>query len=81
MSNAISAEDAAIIKITHQDFERHSSKNMEIAIIVILSFLSITFAFQAWHLFQEFGWKIYKKIGADLNIRRKCNASYLYTVS
>ncbi|KAI8057015.1 hypothetical protein BDF22DRAFT_740531 [Syncephalis plumigaleata] len=69
-SNAITAGDADIIMKTYSNFERHSSKGMEIAIIVILAFLSITFAFQAWHLFQEFGWKIYKKIGADLNIRR-----------
>ncbi|RKP08733.1 hypothetical protein THASP1DRAFT_15235 [Thamnocephalis sphaerospora] len=48
----------------------HTSKGCEIAIIVILAFFSFTFAFQAWHLFQEFGWRIYKKIGADLNMRR-----------
>jgi methyl coenzyme M reductase beta subunit len=47
------------------------STDFEITVIAILAFFSFTFAFQAWHLFQEFGWKIYKKIGADLNMRRK----------
>lgn len=41
----------------------------EITIIVLISILATGFAYIAYKLYQEFGWSIYKKIGADMAMR------------
>ncbi|GBC06791.1 hypothetical protein RclHR1_07040014 [Rhizophagus clarus] len=41
----------------------------EIVIIVVMLMSSISFAYLAYKLYQEFGWSIYKKIGADMAMR------------
>ncbi|CAG8567292.1 5078_t:CDS:10 [Paraglomus occultum] len=41
----------------------------EITIIVLISILATGFAYLAYKLYQEFGWSIYKKIGADMAMR------------
>jgi len=41
-----------------------------IAIIVLMVIFAISFMLFAYKLFREFGWVIYKTIGADLTIRR-----------
>lgn len=41
----------------------------EIAIIIIMVISSMSFAYLAYKLYQEFGWTIYKKIGADMAMR------------
>jgi len=41
-----------------------------IAIIVLMAIFAMAFFALAFKLFREFGWVIYKKIGADLTIRR-----------
>ncbi|KAI9591151.1 hypothetical protein BDF19DRAFT_417421 [Syncephalis fuscata] len=69
-SNMIVEKDIQTLRTNVNSYVHHASMGLEIAIIVVMAVLAITFAFQAWHLFQEFGWRIYKKIGADLNIRR-----------
>lgn len=47
----------------------HASKWAEITMIVIMLLSSIIFCFLAYKLYLEFGWHIYKKIGADLTMR------------
>ncbi|CAG8614728.1 10380_t:CDS:10, partial [Ambispora leptoticha] len=41
----------------------------EITIIVLMVIFSFVFAYLAYKLYQEFGWSIYKRIGADLSMR------------
>jgi hypothetical protein len=40
-------------------------------IILILGFSEIFYVFLGYKLYLEFGWKIYKKIGADPRMRSK----------
>ncbi|GJJ68181.1 hypothetical protein EMPS_00527 [Entomortierella parvispora] len=47
----------------------HASKPYEIAVIALMVFFASGFAFIAYKLYKEFGWTIYKKIGADLAMR------------
>jgi len=42
-----------------------------IVVVVILALTQILCTWFAYQLFQEFGWKIYKKIGADPNMKSK----------
>lgn len=53
----------------------HASKWAEITMICIMIVSSIIFCFLAYKLYLEFGWHIYKKIGADLAMRGKCPSS------
>ncbi|CAB4405152.1 unnamed protein product [Rhizophagus irregularis] len=41
----------------------------EIVIIIVMLLSSMSFAYLAYKLYQEFGWTIYKKIGADMAMR------------
>lgn len=41
----------------------------EVAIIVVMFISSISFVYLSYKLYQEFGWSIYKKIGADMEMR------------
>ncbi|KAI8145122.1 hypothetical protein BJV82DRAFT_643852 [Fennellomyces sp. T-0311] len=47
----------------------HASRWAEITMICIMVISSIIFCFLAYKLYLEFGWHIYKKIGADLAMR------------
>lgn len=47
----------------------HASKWAEIAQICVMFVSSMVFIFIAYKLYLEFGWQIYKKIGADLTMR------------
>ncbi|KAG0257769.1 hypothetical protein DFQ27_004951 [Actinomortierella ambigua] len=47
----------------------HASLPYEIAVIVLMVLFSAVFIFMAYKLYKEFGWSIYKKIGADLQMR------------
>lgn len=47
----------------------HASKWAEITQICIMIVSVIIFIFLAYKLYLEFGWHIYKKIGADLAMR------------
>jgi len=52
------------------DFVYNGAQTIAIVIAIVMVFFAMLFAFQAWKLYQEFGWIIYKKIGADLQMRR-----------
>ncbi|KAI9321431.1 hypothetical protein BX666DRAFT_1902055 [Dichotomocladium elegans] len=47
----------------------HASKWAEITMICVMIVSSMIFCFLAYKLYLEFGWHIYKKIGADLAMR------------
>ncbi|KAF9139482.1 hypothetical protein BGX30_007892 [Mortierella sp. GBA39] len=47
----------------------HASKPYEIAVVVLMVVFASGFAVIAYKLYKEFGWSIYKKIGADLAMR------------
>jgi hypothetical protein len=45
---------------------------VEIALSICVGLFGILFAYLSMQLVKELGWVIYKKIGADLDIQRKC---------
>ncbi|KAI8602068.1 hypothetical protein EDD21DRAFT_304260 [Dissophora ornata] len=47
----------------------HASLPYEIAVVSLMVVFASGFAFIAYKLYKEFGWTIYKKIGADLAMR------------
>ncbi|KAF9906464.1 hypothetical protein EC991_000632 [Linnemannia zychae] len=47
----------------------HESKNYEFAVLALMVVFASGFAVIAYKLYKEFGWSIYKKIGADLAMR------------
>ncbi|KAI7832294.1 hypothetical protein BC939DRAFT_391404 [Gamsiella multidivaricata] len=47
----------------------HASLPFEIAVLSLMVIFAAGFAFIAYKLYKEFGWSIYKKIGADLAMR------------
>lgn len=47
----------------------HASQPYEIAVVSLMIIFALGFAFIAYKLYKEFGWTIYKKIGADLAMR------------
>jgi hypothetical protein len=38
---------------------------------IIIAVFCVAYCYLAWKLYQEFGWKIYKKIGANPKMRSK----------
>ncbi|KAF9125138.1 hypothetical protein BGW39_007641, partial [Mortierella sp. 14UC] len=47
----------------------HESKNYEFAVLALMVVFASGFTVIAYKLYKEFGWSIYKKIGADLAMR------------
>lgn len=45
-------------------------RRLELIVMAIIFFCSLIDSYVTWKLFLEFGWKIFKKLGADLSIRR-----------
>jgi len=52
----------------------------EIAIIGVMFIASISFAYLSYKLYQEFGWTIYKKIGADMEMRDRYKMYQIFIV-
>jgi hypothetical protein len=46
-------------------------KPMLIALPCLMALATILFAFEAWKLYDEFAWTIYKHISADLRLKRR----------
>jgi hypothetical protein len=44
---------------------------MLIALPCLMAFATVLFAFEAWKLYDEFAWTIYKHISADLRLKRR----------
>ncbi|KAF9963119.1 hypothetical protein BGZ65_005866 [Modicella reniformis] len=57
-----------------------SIKPFLIIVICVIGVTQCLVTWLAYQLFQEFGWKIYKKIGADPNIKRMYRACQIYLV-
>jgi len=53
----------------------HASLPYEIAVLAMMVVLAAGFTFIAYKLYKEFGWTIYKKIGADLAMRGMFNGT------
>ncbi|ORY96043.1 hypothetical protein BCR41DRAFT_314909 [Lobosporangium transversale] len=51
-----------------------------IVVVVVIGITQCIVTWLAYQLFQEFGWKIYKKIGADPNMKRMYRAYQIYLV-
>ncbi|KAF9095231.1 hypothetical protein BGX23_000840 [Mortierella sp. AD031] len=49
-------------------------------VVVVIGLSQIAVTWLAYQLFQEFGWKIYKKIGADPRMKRMYRAYQIYLV-
>jgi hypothetical protein len=47
---------------------------LEIALSICVGHYAIVFAYLSYAVVREFGWVIYKKIGADISIQRRCYA-------
>lgn len=61
----------AVFALSHLSNAYHSSQWAEITQICVMIVSTIIFVFLAYKLYLEFGWHIYKKIGADLAMRGK----------
>lgn len=53
---------------------------VEIALSICVGLYAILFAYLSYAVVREFGWVIYKKIGADLAIQRKLEKPWHYTL-
>ncbi|KAF9425758.1 hypothetical protein BGZ94_007246 [Podila epigama] len=51
-----------------------------IVVVVVIGVTQLLVTWLAYQLFQEFGWKIYKKIGADPNMKKMYRAYQIYLV-
>lgn len=59
----------------------HASRWAEITQICVMLVSSILFIFLAYKLYLEFGWQIYKKIGADLAMRGNTTTENFFSSS
>ncbi|KAK9768697.1 hypothetical protein K7432_000453 [Basidiobolus ranarum] len=50
------------------------SRLLELAVIIVITSCSIAFTGLTWEIYKEFGWKIFKRLGANLEIRRMYKA-------
>jgi heterodisulfide reductase subunit A-like polyferredoxin len=57
----------------------HASQPYEIVVLSLMVVFASGFAFIAYRLYKEFGWTIYKKIGADLAMRGMFNNNTVAT--
>ncbi|KAG0346707.1 hypothetical protein BG004_001047 [Podila humilis] len=58
----------------------NSIKPFTIVAVVVIGVTQCLVTWLAYQLFQEFGWKIYKKIGADPNMKKMYRAYQIYLV-
>ncbi|GJJ71314.1 hypothetical protein EMPS_03664 [Entomortierella parvispora] len=75
-----SAEKGFFVSTTIAMDFNDTVKPFLIVVVVILALTQILCTWFAYQLFQEFGWKIYKKIGADPNMKKMYRAYQIYLV-
>lgn len=63
------ADPSIVLILFYLGESYHASGWAEITQICVMLVSSILFIFLAYKLYLEFGWQIYKKIGADLAMR------------
>src|SRR4051794_31938106 len=56
--------------VLDRDTSYSLSNGIQYAIIGIVAAFAFTYILEAYRLYQLFGWDIYKKIGADMRMRR-----------
>ncbi|ORY02983.1 hypothetical protein K493DRAFT_311872 [Basidiobolus meristosporus CBS 931.73] len=47
---------------------------LDLAVIIVITSCSVAFTGLTWEIYKEFGWKIFKRLGANLEIRRMYKA-------
>jgi hypothetical protein len=68
-STLIDQDDSGTVALGYLGNAYHLSKWAEITQICVMIVSTIVFVSFAYKLYLEFGWHIYKKIGADLAMR------------
>ena len=58
----------------------HPTKQMEIIVIVLMSVFSTVWAYLAYKLYNLFGWKLYKEMGADMSLMKSLRLYHIYTM-
>jgi predicted transcriptional regulator of viral defense system len=48
------------------------AEKLEIALSVVIMAFACTLAYLSYEMSRQFGWNIYKKIGADVQVQSKC---------
>jgi len=69
-----------IFDVLKQDHLPKDAIPFEIAVIVMMFGFSLCFAYLGYKLYQEFGWTIYKKIGADMEMRDRYKMYQIFIV-
>jgi TRAP-type C4-dicarboxylate transport system permease small subunit len=54
------------------------AEKIEIALAVMILAFAIIMSYLSYEMSKQFGWNIYKKIGADVRIQSKSSSSHLY---
>ncbi len=68
-----------ITRIATSKSDSASLRILLMLIPIVISVFQLIVLFLSWRLYVEFGWKIYKKIGADPNMR--CKLILLFSLS
>lgn len=63
--------DLSLAHIDHASTLWHNIRPYLIAVPCIIAFFSIVLGFEAWKLYDEFAWTIYKHISADLQMKKR----------
>ncbi|KAI4661769.1 uncharacterized protein J4E78_004559 [Alternaria triticimaculans] len=71
------ADDLNTRRFIPQDFW-DDVKPMLIALPVLMAVATLIFAFEAWKLYDEFAWTIYKRISADTRLKRRYLTYQIY---
>ena len=84
MTNAINSSNgssvnngtgAGSVVLSFSDSDKSTLSTLLLVIPIVMAVFAILFCSFAYYLYMEFGWKIYKKIGADPSMRSKI---YIY---
>ncbi|GAA5800665.1 hypothetical protein EDC94DRAFT_604082 [Helicostylum pulchrum] len=53
----------------------------EIGLVSIMTLFAFIFIYLCWKLYKQFGWNIYKRIGADINLQKRFRLAQLYLLN
>ncbi|KAJ3327174.1 hypothetical protein HDU76_012285 [Blyttiomyces sp. JEL0837] len=60
------------------DFQRHRTKYFEIGVIIFSFVFFAGWSFLSYRLYNIFGWKIFKNLGADVEVRQRLTVYHIY---
>ncbi|KAG1437708.1 hypothetical protein G6F56_012973 [Rhizopus delemar] len=69
--------NASSIKSTIQTYFMVALRN-GIGLVTVMSILSIVFTYLCYQLFKQFGWNIYKRIGADIQQQHRFKLTQIF---